>query len=159
MPTIYEHRRANLQKLVAEHNGPNSRGGSVVIAKRSGIASATLSQILNHAEVNPSVTEKRRPWQRHQMGDEAARKIKTAFGMDEGAMDRPASLVKSTGLSAAQHSMLVTLEAMLRSGCMTDAECGKELARLRRAYPVAADGFSVPVLMTGYYALMVVVRH
>lgn len=153
MPTIHDNRRAALQRLIDAHNGPDRRGGASVVSKRSGVAASTISQIALGLAVHPASNEKRRLGAVHQMGDAVARKIEFAFGMPAGAMDRASGWREPTNLTAAQRNMLITLEALMRSGCMTDAECHEELDRLRRTYPESADGFSVHVLMAGDHAI------
>ena len=162
MPTLYENRKAHLGRLITKHDGADGRGGSSIVAKLSGVAASTISQIMLELPVQSAVGEKRRPGAVHQMGDAVARKIEIAFGMSEGTMDRPVTVQMATGLSPAQRDLLVTLEAMMLSGCLADEECAVEKSRLQRTYPIHTEGFGasgVRVMYAGNNALLVAAPH
>ena len=77
-------------------------------------------------------------------------------------MDRPVTVQMATGLSPAQRDLLVTLEAMMLSGCLADEECAVEKSRLQRTYPIHTEGFGasgVRVMYAGNNALLVAAPH
>jgi hypothetical protein len=159
MPTAHENRKANLIRLIEMNNDSAGRGGARIVATRAGVASSTISQIALGLDVRPAANERRKPGKIHQMGNEVACKIEAAFGMEHGAMDRPFAPQVASGLSVAQRDLLVTLEAMILSGCLSDDECTKERDLLLATYPLGVDGFGVRVIYCGSNALRVAHVH